>query len=363
MHTEPIDLFPTLAHQADAPDPFALSLQTGLMVCGAVVAAVKLQVFDALSSEPQSIETLSLTTRTHAPSLYLLLRALAAIGITAEVDQDTHSFVHTERSRALQTDAEGGMMDLVRLWGADYQWEAWKHLHYTILTGKPALAASYGEHTTLWTYLQSHPHEARIFQRGLVATTNLILPALLAAMDVTGMTHLVDVGGGRGHVSRALLAHFPHLHVTLVERPEVIEQAREHLHDLAPDLLARSVLLAGDFFVQLPAGADCYLLKHVLMDWPDDAYVQILERCRVAMNPEGRVLVVEPVIGHTTPFTLFFSLQMAAMMRAARHRTLEEHQSLFAQAGFSLRQVRPLGLETMLLEGVPAAGPEGGPHA
>ncbi|HVU70498.1 MAG TPA: hypothetical protein VHD63_25460, partial [Ktedonobacteraceae bacterium] len=77
----------------------------------------------------------------------------------------------------------------------------------------------------------------------------------------------------------------------------------------------------------------------------------------------GRVLVVEPVIGHTTPFTLFFSLQMAAMMRAARHRTLEEHQSLFAQAGFSLRQVRPLGLETLLLEGVPAAGPEGGPHA
>ncbi len=358
-------LFPTLTGMAehDDLDPFALSLQAGLMVCGAVVAAVKLHIFDALDSEPQSIETLSQQTRTHAPSLYLLLRALAAIGITAEVDVDTHSFAHTARSRALQTTVQGGMADLVQLWGADYQWDAWKHLTHTISTGAPALTVLYGEQTTLWTYLHAHRDDAHLFQRGLLANTRLILPALLSTIDFSGIAHLVDVGGGRGQVSRALLEHFPRMQVTLFERPEVIEQAREHLDELTPAAAARYTLCAGDFFVALPAGSDCLLLKHVLMDWSDEAYVQILVQCRAALNPAtGRLLVIEPVIGHDTPFTLFFSLQMAAMMHSARHRTLDEHRSLFARAGFSLRTARSLGLEIMVLEGVPGAAQHGGEH-
>src|SRR5579875_1573999 len=69
MFTSPFPaLFPTLAQPAgtDGPDPFALSLQSGLMVCSAVLAAVDIGLPDALSSEPQSVEALAQTTDTHA---------------------------------------------------------------------------------------------------------------------------------------------------------------------------------------------------------------------------------------------------------------------------------------------------------
>src|SRR6185437_11862887 len=117
----PVDaLFPPLTRLpgGEMSDPFALALQSGLMVCSAVATAVQLHLPDVLEEEPLTIEMLAQKTGTHAPSLLLLMRALACLTIFAEVDKQIPTFVHTERSRALRQDAEGGMAALVALWGA-----------------------------------------------------------------------------------------------------------------------------------------------------------------------------------------------------------------------------------------------------
>jgi hypothetical protein len=95
---------------------------------------------------------------------------------------------------------------------------------------------------------------------------------------------------------------------------------------------------------------DAYVFKNVLMDWGDQEYLRILRQCATVLAPGGCLLIVEPVLTDATPFTRFFSLQMALMMRHAHHRTLEEHRALARQAGFILTQVTPLGLEQMVIE-------------
>ncbi len=359
-------LFPTLAQQpgTEAPDPFVLNLQSGLMVASAVLAAVKLRLPDALSDEPQTVEELARKADAHAPTLLLLLRALASIEIGKEVDPDAHTFVQTERSRALCRQLEPGMADLVELWGAPYQWDAWRNLDYTVRTGRPALEASWEMHTTIWSYLDRHPLERKTFQRALAANASLILPAILAAYDFSAIRHLVDVGGGQGSLCLELLSRSPELHATLFEQPAVIAQAQKQVRALPEQVAVRYHLVDGDFFRSVPAGADCYVLKNVLMDWPDAAALTILKCCRQAMDPQrGRLLVIEPVLGPDTPFTLFFSLQMAMLMHAARHRSLEEHRALFAQAGFALCHSLSLGLEHMLLEGRPVESEQEGGDA
>jgi hypothetical protein len=52
----------------------------------------------------------------------------------------------------------------------------------------------------------------------------------------------------------------------------------------------------GDFFQAVPAGGDAYLLKHIIHDWNDEQCITILQNCRQAMNPGGKVLVVEMVL-------------------------------------------------------------------
>lgn len=148
---------------------------------------------------------------------------------------------------------------------------------------------------------------------------------------------------------------------TLFDREMIIEHIRQDaINQFPQDVTSRYALVAGNFFEAVPEGADCYILKNVLMDWSDSEYLQILHSCRQAMNKgTGRILVIESMISETSNFTRFFSLQMAMMMRAARHRTREEHQALFERAGFVLTQAHPLGLEQMLLEGRPKEQPEG----
>jgi precorrin-6B methylase 2 len=272
--------------------------------------------------------------------------ALASIDIFAEVDLANHLFAQTYRSQLLRSE---NMASLVKLWGAAYQWQSWMNLPYTIRTGRPALEAAYGEETTIWTYLEQHPEEATTFQQGLMVNANLIIPSLLDSYNFTSLRALVDVGGGYGGLCHALLAAYPDLHVTLFDREEVIEQVRAQ--GLSQDLRDRYELQAGNFFQKLPPHRDCYLFKNVLMDWSDDDYVHILRKCASVMEPGSRVLIIEPVLaGSETPFTAFFSLQMAMMMRQAHHRTLEEHQDLASKAGLVLTRAKPLGLEQMVIE-------------
>ena len=45
----------------------------------------------------------------------------------------------------------------------------------------------------------------------------------------------------------------------------------------------------------MPAGGDAYVLKHITHDWDDEKSLQILRNVRGAMNPDGKVLIVEAV--------------------------------------------------------------------
>jgi hypothetical protein len=342
-------IFPLLTRLNDTfPDPFFYSLQSGLMVIYAVKAAIDLDLAEHIQpDQPKELAILAEETGAHQPSLYLLLRALASIDIFNEIDVSTHTFAHTRRSLQLKTDA-----DLVRLVTADYQWQAWQNMSHTIRTGQSAIAGLYGEGENIWTLLQRTPEESQTFQRGLTVVAQLVLPPLLASYDFSEVRHLVDVGGGHGKLTVQLLQQYPTLTATLFDRPAIIEQV-EHgpARELPPEIATRYQRKSGDFFEQLPVQADCFVLKNVLMDWPDQAYLKIISNCARAMNDaSGRILVIESIISDQAAFTKFFTLQMAIMMGGAHHRSVEEHRALFASTGFDLIGATPLGLEQLVLE-------------
>jgi hypothetical protein len=337
------------------PDPFFYSMQSGLMVCSAVHAAVEVELARHLES-PQPLDALAQATQTHAPTLLLLLRALSSIGIFTEIDVATHTYAHTERSRLLLPEIAGPMAPLVKLWGAPYQWDCWRDLAFTIRTGQPVMQQAYVSYDSIWTYLQDHPHDRRTFQQGLAAVSELIIPAILATYDFSKRPLVVDVGGGHGRLALSLLRQVPTLHVILFDQEEMIDVARQEICDSQPaDLLERLSFASGDFFQSVPAEADVYVLKNVLMDWSDEDALRILRVCRNAMGDHpARLLVIESVMSAASPFTAFFSLQMAMLMRAARHRTYSEHHALLSAAGFTPLAARSLGLEQVLLESRPS---------
>ena len=77
-----------------------------------------------------------------------------------------------------------------------------------------------------------------------------------------------------------VLRRRPKMHGTLVDLPRTVARSVE---TFATSGVAERVTTVGQsFFDPLPAGADLYLLKGIINDWPDREAATILGRCAAA---------------------------------------------------------------------------------
>ncbi|KAI4220773.1 MAG: hypothetical protein LQ349_008004, partial [Xanthoria aureola] len=156
---------------------------------------------------------------------------------------------------------------------------------------------------------------------------------------------IVDVGGGLGHVSQALLAHNPNVRSIIVQDSrDVISQAQQQ--DIPPDIRERMAFQAHDFFQEQPVkGADVYLLRLVLHDWSDKYAVMIISALIPALKPGSKVVVNDRVIpGRGERHYLVereardYDMYMLAFQNA-KARTAEDWRVLFEGADPRFRLV------------------------
>jgi len=91
-----------------------------------------------------------------------------------------------------------------------------------------------------------------------------------------------------------ILGSYPGSRGILYDLPHVVWDAPALIQ--ARGLTNRVTIEVGNFFETVPRGGDAYLLSHVIRDWTDDQCLTILENCRHAMNPGGRLLIIEMVL-------------------------------------------------------------------
>jgi hypothetical protein len=139
---------------------------------------------------------------------------------------------------------------------------------------------------------------------------------------------------------------------TLYEVEHVVQGARNG--PLTP-VMERCILTSGDMFSSVPAGADAYIMKHIIHDWPDDVCISILTACRKGVNPGGKLLVVDNVIHPGSDFSpgKFLDLQML-IFPGGRERTEKQFRRLFTAAGWELSRIIPTAAADSIVEGVPA---------
>ena len=103
--------------------------------------------------------------------------------------------------------------------------------------------------------------------------------------------------------------------------------------------LARDVV-PGDFFAEVPAGGDLYVLKAILHDWDDEHSVRILRNCHRAAPADSTLLIIERLVGETDPSVHLVDLLMLTML-GGRERSRAEFETLLASGGFRLERVTP----------------------
>ena len=102
-------------------------------------------------------------------------------------------------------------------------------------------------------------------------------------------------------------------------------------------MTARVTTVGQSFFDPLPAGADVYLLKGVVNNWPDREAKALLSRCALASRPGGRVIVIGSVVPDDAPR----ALTIDQLLVGGKERTVREFRELAREAGLELVAAGP----------------------
>ncbi len=307
----------------------------GRLVSDALCVMAEFKLADELAAGPLPVSALAERSAADAAALYRLLRALGAFGVV--VEDPPMVFALTPLGQALRSDAPATAAPTAALISAVVG-PAWDRLSGTLRTGRAAFLETC--HDGFFGYLDGDPPLREVFDQSQEAGLALELPTILASLDLAGSRRLVDVGSGDGALSAALLAAYPDLRATLVDRPAPLASAERRFS--ADGLTARATFLDEDFFRQIPAGADLYLLRHIMHNWDDDACIALLTTCREAMRADSTVAIIESLVPRTGDVSAFsrnaaiMDLYMMSLFGAARERTTEEFADLLEKAGLSL---------------------------
>jgi hypothetical protein len=325
-----------------------LQMMTGYWVSQALYVSARLRIADLLVDGPRDVAALAAAAGADPAALYRVLRALASVGVFTETSRQT--FALTPLADLLRSDVPGSMRALALLY-ADEQYRAWEALLHSVQTGTPAFDQRFG--MPYFDYLAQHAEADAVFNAAMTGWSNQVARAVAESYDFSGLTTIVDVGGGYGALLTSILLRTPSAQGVLFDQPHVIDNAIHHLDEAG--IAGRCTAVGGDFFAAVPAGGDAYVLAQILHDWDDERSVAILSNIRRVMPQHGKLLVVELVIppGNAPSFGKWLDVHMLVLL-SGRERTEAEYGALFGQAGFRLTQVIPTGPGPSIVEACPA---------
>jgi hypothetical protein len=307
--------------------------------CSQIVACMaRLDIAAHLTNGARSSEELAANIGANAAALRRFLRAAAVLGLLEEVAHER--FGQTPLGAWLQAPACGPTLrDFAIGLSGPALTRTFEHLTEAVMTGRPVVEDALG--TSFYEYLAAHPDERTSFAGAMSDLSRGSAEEIVTNFDVAPFRRIIDVGGGQGVVLRRLLAEAPNACGVLFDRPEVIELA----HRVATDtngLNERMEFVGGDFFADVPAGGDLYVLREVLHNWDDARVVRILQNCHRAALPGSQLLVVEIVLpAHADPSVgLAFTLDLVSLVAfGGKERTHDEFDELLARAGYRLDRV------------------------
>jgi SAM-dependent methyltransferase len=319
----------------------------GILTGYAIYAAVRLGIPDALRSESMDADSLARAVGAHPRSTFRLLRAMVALGLCEETGG---KFSLTPEGVCLRSDSPNAVRnDVLRAGGMVAT--AWSELPQSVRSGR-TFYDLHG-HGGVFDWLARNPGEAENFFRASAEGSRLMAPRHVSAYDFTRFATIMDVGGGVGELLAAILRAAPNSRGILLEQPSALDEARERL--TRAGVIDRLQLIGGNFFQEIPAGADLHVMRGVIHDWDEERSLKILRNSHRALPKNGRLILIERIMPERVQqsagdrATTFADLNML-VQTGGGERTEGEYRALLEQAGFRLERVIASG---PLLEAAP----------
>ncbi|MEQ1976498.1 MULTISPECIES: methyltransferase [Xenorhabdus] len=310
----------------------------------ALRAAAVLGVADHLNNGPKTVHELAKTVGAQEQQLHRVLRLLATRNIFHETEENQFSL--TPAAAFLRKDTHHSLRAAVLMLTDRTFWQPLGEIVESV-RGNPAFKHLYG--LPFFDYWAQTDTPADDFHAGMSSMSKVENLFLVNSYDFPKNATVVDIAGGFGGLLLSVLQANTTLRGILFDQSHVL--TRHQLDALGDD--TRWAIASGDFFESCPQG-DIYLLKYIMHDWPDEQCIRILRNCRQAMSPDGRVLIMDPVIpnGNVSHAGKEMDLLCMGIYEGGRERTEDELRQLLANADLKLNRVIDTGCYISIVEAI-----------
>lgn len=330
------------------PAPFRLiQIGSAFWQSRALYVAAKLDLATVLGSESLSAAELASRVSTDGDAIGRLMRMLAAIGVFEETAPQV--FRNNRISRYLCADNPQNVRAMILMHNSETMSRPWfEQLEAGVRTGTSPFRLCNGQE--LFEYLDHHGSFDKLFSEAMDCVEALAGNAFATDFDWAGFERIIDIGGSRGTKSLAILNRHKNLTALVVDRPQVIEEARRYWATHSVSGIERLRFQAGDLLDEVPVAVgprDIYLLSAVLHGFDDASCLRALNKLKEAIGSSGaRIAVMEMVLPETGADVAgaSFDMQMFVGSRG-RERTLAEWTSLIQRGGMVLEEV--VGLRSL----------------
>ena len=312
-----------------------MQMIVGKWVSQAVGSVVEIGVPDQLAKGARRCSDLAHKSGVNEDGLYRLLRALASVGLFAE--SGARRFRLTGMGQLLRSDQPQSLAGYARFTAHDSTWRPWGQLSHSVKTGMPAFDHVF--HAPIFEYFSQNPEASAVFDDAMTSISGMEARATSEAYDFRGIETLMDVAGGHGLLLATILGRHKKMRGVLFDLPHVAEGAGATF--TRAGIAGRVKVESGDFFKELPSGADAIILKHIIHDWDDESATRILKACHRALGARGKVLIVDAVVpaGNGPHYGKLLDLEMLVLTPRGRERTKEEFSRLLRGAGLRMSRI------------------------
>jgi SAM-dependent methyltransferase len=195
-----------------------------------------------------------------------------------------------------------------------------------------------GESSTLYGRLAGDPQLETVFHNMMGSVSRRVAEELVDVLDLSGYTHLLDIGGGTAVNAANLARRWPHLRITIADLPTITLAANAKIAELGLADRVRAVGLDA-FNDEFPTGCDAVLFAHFLEIWSPDRNRGLLAKAARALQPGGGLFVITPgqdddETGPELAAALSAYFQTVASGEGMVY-TAAEYEKWYAEAGFA----------------------------
>ncbi len=298
--------------------------------------ALEGNVFGNLAAGRDTAEAIAEATGWSQRGARLLLDGLVALELLAKENGRYRNLPVAEA--CLVPGAPAWQGELIR--HTRGSWEAWSNLETCVRTGT----------STNREEIRRQGEALRHFILGMKNIASLSADQVLNAVDLGRYRHALDVAGGPGTYTIAFLKRYAGMRAALLDRPEVIEIARDEIRDAG--VADRVTLIAGDCFETSWGGPyDLVFMSNIIHSFSYAQNAELVRKAFDALEPGGTLIIKDFLLENDRSgpaYGLIFALHMLVHTPAGDTYTFADAAAWTDAAGFEPGRAVPITPQTRL---------------